>query len=157
MLWRKLCLLLVLLYCILLCVDAQSECLKEVFADLDMSSEVLEILLSPEKPFFRLSTFGNAGSTHVCVSCSTLLLLCLSLFDTWHQRSWHVGCNNPFLETLLLNWAGIDETTLLLLRLLLLLLHCCCCCCCCTQHTHNHFTALVEYIRDHPREQVPER
>lgn len=45
-------------------VIIKSECLKEVFADLDMTSEVLEILLSPEKPFFRLSTFGNAGSTH---------------------------------------------------------------------------------------------
>jgi len=30
-----------------------------------MTSEILEIMLSPEKPFFRLSTFGNAGSTHV--------------------------------------------------------------------------------------------
>jgi len=38
-----------------------------VFTDLDMTSEVLEILLSPDKPFFRLSTFGNAGSTHVSV------------------------------------------------------------------------------------------
>ena len=26
-----------------------------------------------------------------------------------------------------------------------------------TQHTHNHFTALLEYVRDHPGEQVPER
>ena len=24
-------------------------------------------------------------------------------------------------------------------------------------HTHNHFTALLEYVRDHPGEQVPER
>jgi len=24
-------------------------------------------------------------------------------------------------------------------------------------HTHNHFTALLEHVRDHPREQVPER
>jgi len=26
-----------------------------------------------------------------------------------------------------------------------------------TQHTHNRFTALLEYVRDHPGEQVPER
>ena len=26
-----------------------------------------------------------------------------------------------------------------------------------TTHTHNHFTALLEYVRDHPGEQVPER
>jgi len=24
-------------------------------------------------------------------------------------------------------------------------------------HTHNHFTAVLEYVRDHPGEQVPER
>ena len=24
-------------------------------------------------------------------------------------------------------------------------------------HTHNRFTALLEYVRDHPGEQVPER
>jgi len=26
-----------------------------------------------------------------------------------------------------------------------------------THTTHNHFTALLEYVRDHPGEQVPER
>jgi len=24
-------------------------------------------------------------------------------------------------------------------------------------HTHNRFTALLEYVQDHPGEQVPER
>ena len=43
----------------------QSECLKEAFSELDMTSEVLEIFLSPDKPYLRLSTFGNAGSAHV--------------------------------------------------------------------------------------------
>uniref|UniRef100_V9L9V3 Cell cycle checkpoint protein RAD1-like protein n=2 Tax=Callorhinchus milii TaxID=7868 RepID=V9L9V3_CALMI len=42
----------------------QSESLREAFAELDMSSEVLQITMSPDKPYFRLSTFGNAGSTH---------------------------------------------------------------------------------------------
>lgn len=43
----------------------KSECLKEAFSELDMTSEVLEILMSPDSPFFRLSTFGHAGSAHV--------------------------------------------------------------------------------------------
>ncbi|XP_043926121.1 cell cycle checkpoint protein RAD1 [Protopterus annectens] len=42
----------------------QSESLREAFAELDMTSEVLQITMSPDKPFFRLSTFGNAGSAH---------------------------------------------------------------------------------------------
>jgi len=43
----------------------QSECLKEAFNELDMTSDVLEFLMSPDTPHFRLSTFGNAGSTQV--------------------------------------------------------------------------------------------
>ncbi|KAK3576131.1 hypothetical protein CHS0354_043099 [Potamilus streckersoni] len=42
----------------------KSECLKEAFSELDMTSDVLQILLSPDPPYFRLSTFGNSGSTH---------------------------------------------------------------------------------------------
>ncbi|XP_072926652.1 cell cycle checkpoint protein RAD1 [Hemitrygon akajei] len=42
----------------------QSESLREAFTELDMSCEVLQITMSPEKPYFRLSTFGDAGSTH---------------------------------------------------------------------------------------------
>ncbi|XP_063816778.1 cell cycle checkpoint protein RAD1 isoform X2 [Pseudophryne corroboree] len=43
----------------------QSEGLKEAFSELDMSSDFLQITMSPEKPYFRLSTFGNAGSAHL--------------------------------------------------------------------------------------------
>ncbi|XP_076034906.1 radiation insensitive 1 [Oratosquilla oratoria] len=43
----------------------RSECLKEVFAELDMSSEHIEILMSPDAPYFRLSTFGNHGVNQV--------------------------------------------------------------------------------------------
>ncbi|XP_031464285.1 cell cycle checkpoint protein RAD1 [Phasianus colchicus] len=43
----------------------QSEGLREAFSELDMTSEVLQITMSPEKPYFRLSTFGNAGSAHL--------------------------------------------------------------------------------------------
>ena len=47
------------------CFLFQSECLKEAFNELDMTSDVLQFLMSPDAPHFRLSTFGNAGSTHV--------------------------------------------------------------------------------------------
>ncbi|XP_033123281.1 cell cycle checkpoint protein RAD1-like isoform X3 [Anneissia japonica] len=40
----------------------KSDCLKEAFQELDMTSEVLEILMSPDKPHFRMSTYGLAGS-----------------------------------------------------------------------------------------------
>ncbi|XP_070599577.1 cell cycle checkpoint protein RAD1 isoform X2 [Erythrolamprus reginae] len=43
----------------------QSEGLREAFSELDMTSKVLQITMSPDKPYFRLSTFGNAGSTHL--------------------------------------------------------------------------------------------
>nr|QIC49982.1 cell cycle checkpoint protein RAD1 [Actinia equina] len=42
----------------------KSECLREAFNELDMTSDVLQILMSPDNPYFRLSTFGHAGSTH---------------------------------------------------------------------------------------------
>ncbi|XP_025091169.1 cell cycle checkpoint protein RAD1-like [Pomacea canaliculata] len=42
----------------------KSECLKEVFNELDVTSEVLQILMSPDAPYLQLSTFGSAGSTH---------------------------------------------------------------------------------------------
>ncbi|KAF3848999.1 hypothetical protein F7725_015496 [Dissostichus mawsoni] len=45
-------------------VILQSESLKEAFSELDMTSEVLEITMSPSQPYFRLSTFGNSGSAH---------------------------------------------------------------------------------------------
>ncbi|CAL1567574.1 unnamed protein product [Knipowitschia caucasica] len=45
-------------------VILQSESLKEAFSELDMTSEVLQITMSPTQPYFRLSTFGNSGSAH---------------------------------------------------------------------------------------------
>ena len=64
-----------------------SECLKEAFAELDMSSDVLEILLSPSPPYFRLSTFGDAGTTQVCLHFI------------------HVPCNVPI--TITVRWGGV--------------------------------------------------
>lgn len=46
-------------------VIMNAECLREVFAELDMSSDALEILLSPSAPYCRLSTSGYAGTTQV--------------------------------------------------------------------------------------------
>ena len=43
----------------------KAECLREAFAEMDMSSDVIEILLSPSVPYFRLTTFGYAGTTQV--------------------------------------------------------------------------------------------
>ncbi|CAL1538335.1 unnamed protein product [Lymnaea stagnalis] len=42
----------------------KSECLKEVFNELDTTSEVLQILMSPDQPYLQFSTFGNSGSMH---------------------------------------------------------------------------------------------
>uniref|UniRef100_A0A8B9F0Z7 Cell cycle checkpoint protein RAD1 n=1 Tax=Amazona collaria TaxID=241587 RepID=A0A8B9F0Z7_9PSIT len=43
----------------------QSEGLREAFVELDLTSEVVQITMSPDKPYLRLSTFGNAGSAHL--------------------------------------------------------------------------------------------
>jgi cell cycle checkpoint protein len=48
-------------------VILKADCVREVFAELDMSSDSLEILLSPSPPFCRLSTSGFAGTTQVGV------------------------------------------------------------------------------------------
>ncbi|XP_056146648.1 cell cycle checkpoint protein RAD1 [Lampris incognitus] len=45
-------------------VILQSDCLKDAFSELDMTSEVLQITISPNPPYFRLSTFGNSGNAH---------------------------------------------------------------------------------------------
>ena len=40
----------------------KSDCLKELFAELDPTSDYMEILMSPDKPNLRISTVGNCGS-----------------------------------------------------------------------------------------------
>lgn len=72
----------------------QAECLREAFAELDMSSDVLEMHLSPAAPYFRLTTFGYAGTTQVTQSClqrwyhiyhlERLLLLFVFVFLVFH-------------------------------------------------------------------------
>ena len=44
-------------------VILRSESLKEVMNDLDMSSDIVEIFLSPDAPYFRFVTVGDAGET----------------------------------------------------------------------------------------------
>ncbi len=42
-----------------------AECLREAFSELDMTSEVVEVMMTPDPPHFRLTTFGYAGTTQV--------------------------------------------------------------------------------------------
>lgn len=42
-----------------------SECLKEVFCELDTTSETVQFSMSPDSPHFRITTFGHSGTYHV--------------------------------------------------------------------------------------------
>ncbi|KAL0134812.1 hypothetical protein PUN28_001526 [Cardiocondyla obscurior] len=46
-------------------VVLQTELLKDVMGELDSTSEVVELCLSPEKPYFRISTEGLGGVCHI--------------------------------------------------------------------------------------------
>lgn len=46
-------------------VVLQTELLKDILSELDPTSEVIELLLSPEAPFFGISTSGLAGVCHI--------------------------------------------------------------------------------------------
>lgn len=69
----------------------QSEGLREAFSELDMTSEVLQITMSPDKPYFRLSTFGNAGSSHLDYPKDSDLMELFHCSETQVNRS--VGCH----------------------------------------------------------------
>ena len=43
----------------------RSVALKDTFQELDMTSEFVQILMSPDAPYFRISTFGNTGESLV--------------------------------------------------------------------------------------------
>uniref|UniRef100_A0A6A7FVG9 Cell cycle checkpoint protein RAD1-like n=1 Tax=Hirondellea gigas TaxID=1518452 RepID=A0A6A7FVG9_9CRUS len=45
-------------------VIMRSDCLREVFSELDLSSDLLELYMGPTHPYFRFSTFGNYGTNH---------------------------------------------------------------------------------------------
>ena len=43
----------------------KSVALRDAFQELDMTSEFIQIIMSPDTPYFRISTFGNTGSAHI--------------------------------------------------------------------------------------------
>ncbi|XP_011140010.1 cell cycle checkpoint protein RAD1 [Harpegnathos saltator] len=46
-------------------VVLQTELLKDIIAELDPTSDLVELCLSPEKPYFRISTDGLGGICHI--------------------------------------------------------------------------------------------
>ncbi|XP_014474979.1 PREDICTED: cell cycle checkpoint protein RAD1 isoform X2 [Dinoponera quadriceps] len=46
-------------------VVLQTELLKDIIAELDPTSDLVELRLSPEKPYFRISTEGLGGVCHI--------------------------------------------------------------------------------------------
>lgn len=46
-------------------VIMKSECLKEALYEIEGSNDIIEIVISYEKQFFRLSSFGVIGDTHI--------------------------------------------------------------------------------------------
>lgn len=46
-------------------VVLQTELLKDILSELDTTSDLIELLLSPSPPFFRISTAGLAGICHI--------------------------------------------------------------------------------------------
>lgn len=49
-------------------VIMRADGLREAFSEFDSSSEIVEVLISPRPPHFRLSTFGYAGTVQASVS-----------------------------------------------------------------------------------------
>ncbi|KAK8730051.1 hypothetical protein OTU49_008439 [Cherax quadricarinatus] len=49
-------------------VIMRSDCLKEIFSELDTSSDVLEIVMTPNPPYFRFSTIGSYGTNRTDIS-----------------------------------------------------------------------------------------
>ncbi len=43
----------------------QADWLEQVFNDLDSTSDTLQIQISPDHPYFRLTTDGEAGTTQI--------------------------------------------------------------------------------------------
>lgn len=56
---------------------------REVLADLDSSSDFVEFFLSPDTPYFRITTEGLAGKFQVCILCTLDYML-------WHSKKLYV-------------------------------------------------------------------
>lgn len=67
-------------------VIMRSECLREIFSELDGSSEILEILMSPDPPHFRLSTFGIYGTNHIELPKNSEMVEHFAVTKTMAQR-----------------------------------------------------------------------
>lgn len=90
----------------------RSECLKEIFAELDTSSDVLEITLSPDKPYFRLSTFGNTGSYHVWNA-----LICIVLeFECPNMCCWDFPKDSEVMEEFTCSEPQVNKYKMSLIR-----------------------------------------
>ena len=78
----------------------QSDALKDAFAELDMTSDFIEMLMSPDAPYFRISTYGYAGSSHVNFS-----IYIYFLFDNYCSIFGHKQSTNKFLNLFkIVNW-----------------------------------------------------
>ncbi|GFW60230.1 cell cycle checkpoint protein RAD1 [Trichonephila clavipes] len=65
----------------------QSEILKEVWSDLDMNSDVLEILMSPNDPYFQLTTKGSLATTHINFAKDSDMIESFECTDTTKHKS----------------------------------------------------------------------
>jgi cell cycle checkpoint protein len=52
----------------------KSECLKEAFAEIDFTNNVLEMIMSPNEPNFKLITNGYIGTTQFDFSSSSEMI-----------------------------------------------------------------------------------
>lgn len=67
-------------------VILKSDTLKDMWSDLDPSSEILELTMSPKKPFFQLSTFGIAGEIHIEIAKDSEAVDSLSCTQTLKNK-----------------------------------------------------------------------
>ncbi|XP_022257161.1 cell cycle checkpoint protein RAD1-like [Limulus polyphemus] len=81
-------------------VIMKSEILREAWSDLDMTSEILQIVMSPDKPYFRLSTFGNAGTIHVDYSKDSDMVESFQCTQTQSNR-YKISLLKPSLKALI--------------------------------------------------------
>jgi len=96
--WR---LTLSLLFCFIFLIRyTQSDSLKEALNELDWSSDTLTVLLSPDPPYFRLTTSGPSGSCQVFLrshspplSLSNFLFLSLHRLTTQETQRLSKGLN----------------------------------------------------------------
>ncbi|XP_062501190.1 cell cycle checkpoint protein RAD1-like [Corticium candelabrum] len=79
----------------------KAEGMREVFAELDMTSDVLQLLMSPDAPYFRLSTFGNAGSMHFEIPSDSEMMETFDCQQTQTNR-FNITMLKPSLKALTL-------------------------------------------------------